>query len=137
MSRPCQHCGLPAQVATRLSIHGMYDMFLFHPIEGDSVDGLLAAWEEHNSKPQPAYVGGDFVEDMGKSWFCPVIVLDAEDKEMRRVGEGIFERRGDDAKYDAEKIAFRTALLADPDIPRLLALNSGVPNGAATEATKP
>jgi hypothetical protein len=135
----CAHCGKPPRIASRLSIHGMYDMHLFHPIEGATVDELIENWERHNSDDydRGAYVGGStpahFVKDMGKSWLCPVVVLDQDGKELRRVGgkgdgftgaDGIFpvSKYGPTPEeYAVKRRAFRDALLADPDIPRLLA----------------
>lgn len=105
-----------------VSIHGMYDMHLFHPIKGATVDEVIENWRQHNRELQPAMVGGHKVDDLGPSNLCPAIVLRG-DKELRRVGQMIFPRdtANDRAGCDEDKLrAWRDALLADPDIPRLL-----------------
>lgn len=106
-------------LADRVSIHGMYDMHLFHSIAGATVDEVIANWRAHNAIEQPAMVDGRKVDDMGESMLCPIIVL-AGKQELRRVGQMIFPRgeRGSCDKVALE--AWRSAALADPDIPRLL-----------------
>jgi hypothetical protein len=118
----CSYCGQEAELlADRLSIHGMYDMHLFHKIHGKSVDELIDNWRKHIAEPIPAMVGDRNIDDMGVSWFCPVIVLSGE-TEVRRVGKGIFadyKTRAPRSEDDVNE--FRQALLDDPDITRLLA----------------
>jgi hypothetical protein len=107
--------------ANRVSIWGMYDMHLFHRIEGSTVDEIIKNWLEHNSKKQPATVGDRYVEDMGQSSLCPAIVLHG-DRELRRVGRMVFadyNQRGK-PRDKSELAAYRKALLDDPDITRLL-----------------
>jgi hypothetical protein len=110
-------------LAARVSIHGMYEAHLFHDIEGRTVDEVIKNWLQHNAKKQPAIVGGDYCSDLGPSMLCPAIVLDAKGKELRRVGSMVFpddnNRRKPASSVALE--AYRNALSADPDIPRLLA----------------
>lgn len=110
----CEHCGstVAAPTATRVSIYGMYDMHLFHNIGGNSVDEVIALWQQHNKEPHPANVAGNYVGDLGKSCLCPAIVMSG-DKELRRVGPMVFK---DDEKIEE----YRAALKADPDIATLL-----------------
>ena len=107
--------------AARVSIHGMYDMHLFHRVEGKSVSAIIAAWEEHNSHKHPAIVGDREVDDMGQSSLCPATVLDAQGKEIRRVGEMVFTDYKTRLARPEQLEAYRKALSDDPDIPRLLA----------------
>ena len=113
-------------IAARVSIHGMYDCHCFerftgmydcHCFErftGKTVDEVISNWQKHSEKDTLAYLGQDKTpSNIGVTVLCPAIVLDANDKELRRVGEMVFER-GDPSLW-------RDALLADPDIPRLLA----------------
>jgi hypothetical protein len=109
------------QAADEVSIHGMYDMHLFHRVTGKTVEEVIANWLAHNSEPQPAMVDGRKVDDMGQSMLCPAIVL-SRGKEVRRVGQMVFpsyERRGTPRNPD-DLEAYRQALLKDPDITRLL-----------------
>jgi len=110
-------------LAARVSIHGMYDMHLFHEIKGKTVDEVIKNWKEHNKKKHPAVVGDREVDDMGVSALCPAIVIDANDKELRRVGSMVFCAYDGSRKPRSEEDveAYRAALLADPDIPKLLA----------------
>ena len=106
--------------ADRVSIHGMYDMHLFHSIPGATVDEVIANWRQHNRELQPATVGGRPVDDMGPSSLCPATVL-AGKKELRRLGPMVFQR-GSRGECDEHALkAWRDAMLADPDVPRLLA----------------
>jgi hypothetical protein len=108
------------QLADRVSIYGMYDMHLFHPIEGATVAQVIANWRAHNRKPRPAMVGDRKVDDMGPSSLCPIIVLQGK-TELRRVGPMVFQRGDDRAACDEVALeAWRTAALSDPDIQRLL-----------------
>lgn len=119
----CPNCGHhvgTAPVADRVAIHGMYDMHLFHPVEGATVDEVIANWRQHNATLHPATVDGREVDDMGPSSLCPAIVL-AGKKELRRVGSMVFQMGNERAACDKAALkAWRDALLADPDIPRLL-----------------
>jgi hypothetical protein len=108
-------------VATRVSIHGMYDMHLFHQVTGRTVDEVINNWLTHISELQPAIVGGAKIDDMGPSNLCPAIVLSGE-KELRRVGKMVFpDDHTRKPRNPADLKEYRDALLADPDIPRLLA----------------
>jgi hypothetical protein len=118
----CPNCGnkFDEMPADRLSIHGMYDMHLFHKIEGKTVDELIDNWRQHIAEPIPAIVGERKIDDMGPSWFCPVIVMSGK-TELRRVGKGIWPDYKKRAPRDEQDVSdFRAALLNDPDIPRLL-----------------
>ena len=118
----CEYCGNEINdVQKRVSIRGMYDMHLFHKIEGRTVDEVIDNWKKHIAQPIPAIVGDRIVDDMGPSVLCPAIVL-AGDKELRRVGKMVFpdhNTRRPKSEEDVE--AYREALLSDPDISRLLA----------------
>lgn len=111
-------------VADRVLIHGMYDMHLFHLIEGATVDEVIKNWLRHNAVKQPAIVGDREVDDMGESMLCPAIVMRGDTK-LRRVGQMVFTERSSGkqrSKPDPAKLeAYRAALKADPDITRLLA----------------
>ena len=111
--------------AARVSIHGMYDMHLFHRIKGNSVDAIIEAWEQHNATKHPAIVGERKVDDLGQSSLCPATVLDAQDKEIRRVGVMVFTDYKTRLARPEQLEAYRKALSDDQDIPRLLALRSG------------
>lgn len=104
------------ELATRVSIRGMYDMHLFHRIGGRTVDEVIGNWIAHNSQKHPAIVGGREVDDMGQSSLCPATVLSGN-KELRRVGKMVFPRS---TRMKADLEAYRAALSSDPDIPRLL-----------------
>ena len=109
-------------IAVLVSIHGMYGCHLFHQIPGATVDEVIANWMAHNEVLQPAIVGGRPVPDLGPSILCSAMVMGADDKELRRVGGMIFpEGETRQPKCPEEVEAWRAALLADPDIPRLLA----------------
>lgn len=105
----CPYCGAerpehPASVYT----FGMHDNHTFTHLTATSVDGLIAEW-------RAAVAAGDDME------LCPAIVMVGR-REIRRVGKMVFHdyhRREPRSEDDVE--AFRQALLADPDIPRLLA----------------
>lgn len=121
-------CGLAAEELgkrkkesepTEVSIHGMYDIHLFHRIKGRTVDEVIANWLLHNAQKQPAIVGGEQYEDLGPSNLCPAIVLSGK-TELRRVGPMVFPRN-DRMPKPEDVEAYRSALLSDPDIPRLLA----------------
>lgn len=103
-------------VAVRVSIHGMFDMHLFHGLEASTPEGIVEAWREHNNtRPHPATVGGHPVDDMGALVLCSAIVIGPDDKELRRVGKMVHR----DEK--ASVAAWLKAVNDDPDIPRLLA----------------
>lgn len=113
----------------RVSIYGMYDCHLFHPYTGRTVDEVLMNWLEHISKPIPAIMNGQRVDDIGPTSLGPAIVLYG-DKELRRVGKIVFARVTDYGKETQRVepelqalIAYRRALLDDPDIPRVLSGN--------------
>jgi hypothetical protein len=117
------------KVMLRVSIHGMYDCHLFHPYTGRTVDEVLMNWLEHISKPIPAIMHGQRVDDIGPTSLGPAIVLYG-DKELRRVGKMVFARVTDYGKETQRVepdlqalIAYRRALLDDPDIPRVLSGN--------------
>lgn len=109
--------------AARVSIYGMYDCHCFEKFEGKTVDKVIENWKMHNRKPTMARIGSADAEpsNIGFCDMTPVVVLDHNEKELRRVG-GWIHCRGREGKIDeAEVDAWRNALLADPDIPRLLA----------------
>lgn len=114
----CDCCG-SGVMPDRVSIYGIFDSHLFHRYTGNTVDEVIDNWLAHIAKPIPAIVGGKRVDDMGPTALCPAIVLHGK-KELRRVGYMVFPREnGAPEKKDID--AYRAALLADPDIPRLLA----------------
>lgn len=121
MSSKCEHCGNEL-VADRVSIHGMYDLHLFHKVEGRSVDEVIDNWLAHIAKPVPANVEGiGIVDDLGPSMLCPAVVLSGK-VELRRVGKMVFPDWGTrKPRTPADLEAYRSALKADPDIDRLLA----------------
>lgn len=97
----------------RVLIWGMYDCHMFHGIKANSVEGIIEKWLEHNSKPTACFFeGSDRPHNLGPSALCPAIVLNG-DKELRRVGNMIHDK-------DQDLEPYRKALLADPDISRLL-----------------
>jgi len=111
----CKSCGqpIPERHADRVSIYGIHDCHLFTKIIGGSVDDVIDSWLS----------GCDRENKYGPTALCPAIVLHGE-TELRRVGEMVH------SKHDAESIhAYREALLADPDIPRLLAAPTEVSDG--------
>lgn len=107
--------------AADVKIYGMFDCHLFHRYEGATVDDVIASWRKHIAAPIPAtFKDGTSVDDLGPTDLCPAIVLDADGTELRRVGTMVHVRgREPDAGLLRE---YRAALLADPDVPRLLAL---------------
>ncbi len=106
--------------ATRVSIHGMFDCHLFKRYTGSTVDAVIESWLEHISKPIPANLCGEKVDDLGPTYLCPAIVL-CGDREIRRVGKMVIADTKTRLPRANEVEAYRQALLADPDIPRLLA----------------
>lgn len=116
----CTHCGNETNPATRVSVHGMFDSHLFYPYRGATVDELIENWLAHIADPIPARVGHREVNDMGPTMLCPAIVLSG-DRELRRVGDMVSpdDKSRIPKKEEVEK--YRSALLDDPDIPRLLA----------------
>ena len=124
--KKCDKCGfeIPEAKADRVSVKGIYDMHLFHSIEGKSVDEIIMNWMCHIADKIPATVGGKKVEDMGPSSLCPVIVLEG-DSEIRRVGEMVPTCDATRLPKSAKALKkFREDLLSDPDIPRILAMRS-------------
>ena len=119
----CENCGheIETDKADRVSIHGIYDMHLFHRYTGATVDEVIANWRQHISEPIPAMVGDREIEDMGPTDLCDAIVL-SDKKELRRVGGMVFADSETRAPRDENAVErYRQALLADPDIPQLLA----------------
>ena len=121
MSERCQHCGqsVTEPQANRLSISGMFDCHLFCSYPGNTVDEVITAWKDQNSKPYPAMVEDRQIDDLGFADLCPVIVLH-DDKELRRVGQMVMQDWKTKTYLPEELEAYRQALLDDPDIPRLL-----------------
>ena len=101
--------------ATRVSIHGMYDCHMFTAYTGSTVDSIIEQWKAEVSAPDKRY---------GPPCLCPVTVLH-EKRELRRVGEMVHTVYGVGNKpstWDPVQLsAWREAVLADPDISRLLA----------------
>ena len=91
------------RIADSVSTYAMYDCHLFRQLKGASIDEVIADWQQECAAPDPSY---------GAPCLCPVIVMDGKN-EIRRVGKMVFR--------DSELPAYRTALLADADIVRLLA----------------
>lgn len=115
----CHFCGQELPPADGVSIFGMYDMHLFHRYDGSTVDEVIANWISHISKPIPASIDGVHVDDMGPTFLCPARVT-VNGKDIRSVGDMVLVRTG--RMPDLEELKkYREALLADPDIPRLLA----------------
>jgi hypothetical protein len=106
----CDACGTDVPVPDRVSVYGMYDCHLFHRIPGASPDEIIENWHQHNIMDNAG---------LGPTALCPVIVIADNDKELRRVGPMVMPERED--KLDE----WREALLADPDVMRLLAGSSG------------
>jgi hypothetical protein len=98
----------------------MHDCHLFHRITGRTVDEIISNWIAFNAQPHPAYVGDVYVKDLGPIDLGHATVM-CGDKELRRVGQYLhwdWQRRN--PKDEEAVIAYRQALLNDPDIPRLL-----------------
>lgn len=94
------------RIANRVSTYAMYDCHLFRQLEGTTIDEVIADWQRECAAPDARY---------GAPYLCPVIVM--EDKtEIRRVGKMVFR--------EEELPAFRAALMADPDVVRLLAVRT-------------
>lgn len=91
-------------VANRLGLHAMYGNHTFHKFTHvTSPDDLTHQW---------IAMGGGRENDIV---LCPVIVLNGK-QELRRVGRMLFDAN------EVEKVeAFKAALLADPDVVRLMA----------------
>jgi len=107
--------------ASRVSIFGMYDCHAFERFTGSTVDEIIENWLEHSYKNESCKYGATDL--------CPAIVLDKNDKEIRRVSKIMvyypaYYIRGNYRHIrklnmdDLEK--YRNDLLNDPDIPRLL-----------------
>jgi hypothetical protein len=79
----------------------MYDCHAFHKFNPTSVDDLIEQWR---ALKHPKY---------GSTALCPAIVSCGK-AERRRVGKMVHTDNPDDVE------AYRQAILADPDIPRLL-----------------
>ena len=119
MTETCRYCGSPLPAPDRVSIFGMFDRHLFWQYTGGTVDEVISNWLAHIANPIPAIVGDEQVDDMGPTALCPATVLYGK-KELRRVGNMVHVRSGRKPN-PADVEAYRAALLADPDIPRLLA----------------
>ncbi len=106
----CLHCGAPARPATRIAMHAMHDSHCFVRYYASNVDELIGLWRRDLLHGEPLAL-------------CPIIVLSG-DRELRRVGKMVhygFRGRGP----DEEAInAFRAAILADPDISRIMAADA-------------
>jgi len=102
MADKCPHCGMsPTRIPTRISTYAMYDAHFFVELKANTPEGLLAEVPTHRH------------EKYGTPEICSVIVLDQDDKEIRRVGPCFLYPRNDQKWLDAVK--------ADPDVMRLLA----------------
>jgi hypothetical protein len=113
----CKTCGqtLPEQHANKVSISGMFDCHLFCSFSYGTVDDVIAAWIRKYKEPNMVKFSKDGkANDIGPPALCPAIVSYNE-IELRRVGPMVHDAN------DTETIQkYRKALLADPDIPRLL-----------------
>ncbi len=107
-------------LAASASVHGMYDCHNFDSLKGKTVDEIIENWR--NSEDTLAtYAGSDKVHNIGRTMLCPVTVLDARGKELRRVGPMVFRSYDGKSTPNEDQLAkWRSACLADPDIPRLL-----------------
>lgn len=105
-----------ANVGTRISPHLMYDCHLFRPCVGSTVDEIIADFVAEVRKPHERY---------GKPMLCPIIVLEGK-REIRHVGEMVFPRWHHEKSFEtvneSQLRKWRDAVLADPDIPRLVSL---------------
>ena len=108
--------------ATSVKIYGMYDCHLFEQYGGKTVQEIINNWLDHISKPQPAqFPDGRITDDLGPTALCPAHVLSGKNR-LRRVGEMVFPDYKNRCVKDPEALAaYKAALEADPDIPRLLA----------------
>lgn len=113
MASDCPNC-----TAAKISVHGMYEMHLFTPIPGRTPGEVIQAWREHNATPNPATVGGQPIDDLGKAMLCSVIVMTGDGKELRRVGAMVFPD-SDDVEDQVER--WQKACEGDADVVRLLA----------------
>ncbi len=116
----CESCGHVTPDATKVSIHYMYDAFVFDKAKGCTVDEIITNWLEHNKRKHPALLGGHEVDDLGPAYLCPAIVLDKDGMELRRVGKMLIPHWKTKEVNQKDLIAYRDALLSDPDIQRLL-----------------
>lgn len=117
----CEKCGHPygePLTAGLLSCGVMFDCHVFDRLKAPTPTALIEAWKQFNAEPHPAqFQDGTTTDDLGPAYLCPVIVMTADRKELRRVGRMVFPSR---EKTDDNLAAFRAALEADPDIPRLM-----------------
>lgn len=113
--------------ATKICVYGMYDMHLFEEIPGETLYGVIDNWRWFNAtRPHPAIVGGNTIDDMGLLLLCPILVL-SERQELRRVGTMVFP----DAPDANEKLnAWLKAAIADEDVLHLI----GEPRRESTSA---
>ena len=86
----CPSCGSDRSVA-EVTYWGMFDIHLFHHFKGDSPEAVLVEWRAINSKPYPAIVGGDEVDDLRPLYLCPATLKDSEGREIKRVGPMVFK----------------------------------------------
>jgi hypothetical protein len=108
MTLTCEHCGAPTVGrADNVSLWGMRDDHTFKRYAASTVDELIAAWRE------------DLKTDSSIA-LCPVIVMSGQ-KELRRVGGMLHHHYKFGVPKDETAVAaFREAVLADPDISRLM-----------------
>ena len=112
--------GSPPPMAARVVIHGMYDCHLFHRLEGRTPWQVIQSWMRHNAAPPSRRLEKDGEPvNLGPSSLCPAIVLDAQGKELRRVGSMVHSHWSPE-KVEQALTQYRRELNADPDIPRIL-----------------
>jgi hypothetical protein len=108
--KTCPCCGSTIYEADRVSLWYMTDDHTFRRPKAKSIDELIEGWRR------------DIKHDSGLM-LCPVIVL-CSDKEVRRVGEAVHANyRTGEPDSETAVNAYRLALLADPDVERLMALS--------------
>ena len=121
MPLTCNACGQQILLnGATISIHGMYDNHTFVKFTGGSVDDVIASWRDHNAAPHMRDYGDYGEIDIGPASLCPAVIINANGKELRRIGKMVDEgRRGE---YDLGELdRWRSAMLADPDAVALLA----------------
>ncbi len=126
----CTQCGqeIPFE-RLQVSIHGIYDMHLYTSFNGATVDEVIENYKQHNREKHPAIVGGEQIDDLGKASLCPVRVIivspNGKKEVLRQVGEMVHPDTSYSEKKEEKQLAeWRAAVLADPDISRILAANT-------------
>jgi hypothetical protein len=109
MKPVCPQCGHESK-ADRVSLWAMFDDHTFKRYSAKSVDDFIEKWRADLKNEDSA--------------LCPVIVM-AGAVEMRRIGKMVHPDWGKGAPRDESAVAeFREAVLADPDIARIMSQSS-------------